>query len=289
MTITNELIETAVAAAIDAGRQVMEVYGTESFSVETKADTSPLTEADTRSHTVIAQQLASATPEIPVLSEEGIHLPFADRRHWRTLWIVDPLDGTKEFIRRNDEFTVNIALIARNTGEDTPSPVLGVVYAPALGTLYLGVQGRGAWRLPWPVDAQGTPSATRIIAEATGLPQKAARRPYTIVASRSHMSPETAAFIEKRRREYPDLDLITAGSSLKICKVAEGSAAEYPRFAPTMEWDTAAGDAVARAAGCEVMQWDPTQNAPAGPLSYNKEDLHNPWFLVCRERKHETK
>ena len=272
----SELLTIAVDASLAAGREVMDVYRRE-YTVTEKDDRSPLTEADTRSHQVIARRLEKYTPEIPVLSEEGAHMPWHDRRSWGAYWIVDPLDGTKEFIRQNGEFTVNIALMV---AEGTPA--LGVVYAPALGSLYTGIVGEGAYRYDRvPVGSAG-PGSERIM-----LPQESMirARPHTVVASRSHMSPETEAFVAERRREHPDLVQISSGSSLKICRVAEGSADEYPRFAPTMEWDTAAGDAVARAAGCEVLQWDaggPAGGGPAGPLRYNKEDLHNPWFLVRR-------
>lgn len=259
----------------------MDVYA-RPYNVAEKEDRSPLTEADTRSHERIESILPIATPEIPVLSEEGVHLPYEERASWKTFWMVDPLDGTKEFIKHNDEFTVNIALMTRTEG-GAVAPVLGVVYAPALETIFAGIVGHGAWRMKH-VPAEEPPSVEELRQHGTPLPDAAARtgRPYTIVASRSHMSPETATFIEERRRDYPDMELISAGSSLKICRVAEGTADEYPRFAPTMEWDTAAGDAVARAAGCEVLRWNDGTRAPDGSLQYNKQDLHNPWFLVRR-------
>lgn len=278
MSDLTTLLGAALAATVAGGREVMAVYRRE-YTVTEKEDRSPLTEADTRSHHAIMAHLSAATPEIPVLSEEGAQLPHAERTRWERFWLVDPLDGTKEFIKHNDEFTVNVALVERGV------PVLGVVYTPALGRLYLGVQGIGAWWVPQdPEDSAPEMDGQGEVTGATALPDAAlqALRPYTVVASRSHMSPETAAFVEQRRREYPDLELTSAGSSLKICRVAEGSADEYPRFAPTMEWDTAAGDAVARAAGCEVVRWDAAAGAPDGTLQYNKQDLHNPWFLVRR-------
>ena len=232
------------------------------WQVERKADNSPLTLADRKSHEVIAQALES-TP-YPLLSEEGAHLPYAERKDWQTLWIVDPLDGTKEFLKKNDEFTVNIALVTN--GE----PVMGVIYVPAKHRLFWGEKSVGAFTAP--VDSEtlhiGTP-------EALPLKGADANRPYRVVASRSHLSPETETFINDLRTHHNDLELVSAGSSLKLCLVAEGKADVYPRMAPTMEWDTAAGHAIALAAGCQVV------NATTGaPLVYNKADLHNPWFIV---------
>ncbi len=247
-----ELLDVAIRAALAAGRDIMAIYDDPAadFGIERKADNSPLTRADKAAHARIMTFLEPT--DIPVLSEEGAHLPFEVRRHWQRLWIVDPLDGTKEFIKRNGEFTVNIALVEDGT------PVMGVIYVPVKEQLYYGIQGEGAWK-------------------QEPKTQLCPPRPYTVVASRSHLSPETETFIEALRREHPDLQLVSSGSSLKICLVAEGRADIYPRHAPTMEWDTAAGHAIALAAGCRVV------DATTGePLTYNKEDLHNPWFIVRR-------
>ncbi len=283
-------VNAAITAALQAGAEIMQIYSRE-FSVEEKADRSPLTEADTRAHTEIDAVLAAWTPSIPILSEEGASIPVAERRRWQRYWLVDPLDGTKEFIKKNDEFTVNIALMETNAA-DTAAPAAGVVFVPATGILYVGVVWKGAWSIK--VEPEGTalagpgapakPDLTHIAKHGTPLPAvlEYIDRPFTVVASRSHLSSETQAYIDALRADHSDLELISAGSSIKICRVAEGSADEYPRFAPTMEWDTAAGDAVARAAGCEVLAWDAQAAAPAGPLTYNKNDLHNPWFLVRR-------
>lgn len=252
----NELLSLALDAARRAGKAIMEIYDDPKadWQIERKADNSPLTLADRRAHAVIAATLAPSG--LPVLSEEGVHAAWSERREWQRLWVVDPLDGTKEFIRRNGQFTVNIALVEGGV------PRLGVVYVPASGVTYYGTADGGARR----VDADGTEAV---------LPDDAGERPFTVVASASHMSPETAEYIDRLRQVRPDLRLVSAGSSLKLCRVAEGSADVYPRFAPTMEWDTAAGHAVAAAAGRRV-----TDAQTGLPLVYNKADLHNPWFIV---------
>ena len=228
---------------------------------------------------------SGSTEKVPILSEEGATIPYPERAGWQRYFLIDPLDGTKEFIKRNGEFTVNIALMERDgeaSAESVWKPVAGVVYAPDLGELFVG-SPEGAW---WWGDVRGL--TVPDVSDGEAMPRGALTgRPYTIVASRSHMSPETEEFVASRRREHPDLDLISAGSSLKLCRVADGSADEYPRFAPTMEWDTAAGDAVARAAGCEVLIWSADSDGaggtgPRGPVRYNKEDLLNPWFITRR-------
>jgi len=243
--------------AVIAGEKIMKVYSRE-FSVEYKKDSSPLTEADTASHRVIAQGLAALTPQIPVISEEGDQIPWEKRKSFKTFWLVDPLDGTKEFIKRNGEFTVNIALIEGN------SPVLGVIYVPVKGILYYGQKGSGAFR-----QARG------------GAPEKLERKllepgsPVRAVVSRSHPSAEVEEFL----KAYDVSSTVEAGSSLKFCLVAEDRADLYPRFGPTCEWDTAAGHAIAEAAGCSVTTLD------AGPLKYNKENPLNPGFVVSAVKK----
>lgn len=264
------MLEQVIQAALRAGQAIMEIYThpDTDWEVERKADNSPLTLADRRSHAVIAEAL-SATPH-PLLSEEGVHLPYDERKDWHTLWIVDPLDGTKEFLKRNDEFTVNIALVEDGV------PTLGVIYVPAKHMLYWGVKGEGAFRAE--VDA-----TTLQRSEAVRIPQDSATegRPFRVVASRSHLSPETQQLIDGLRTAHPDLDTVSAGSSLKLCLVAEGKADIYPRLAPTMEWDTAAGHAIALAAGCTV-----TDATTGEPLRYNKPDLHNPFFIVAPAAEH---
>lgn len=261
------LLQIALSAAVEAGEAIMKIYTHPDldWEVERKADNSPLTLADRRSHAVIAQAL-DMTP-YPLLSEEGCHEDYAVRKQWETLWICDPLDGTKEFIKRNGEFTVNIALVKGGV------PVMGVIYVPMSRTLFWGhteaFNGQiAAWRCE--VDETGS------LVEQTALPlNDDAERPYIVVASRSHLSPETEAFVAREREAHPGLELHSAGSSLKICLVAEGRADIYPRLAPTMEWDTAAGHAIALGAGCEVVKAEDGK-----PVVYNKENLLNPFFIV---------
>lgn len=238
--------------AKQAGEAIMTVYGRE-FSVEEKEDKSPVTEADLKAHTVIYEALQERWPEIPVLSEEGRSTPYEERCSWEWLWVVDPLDGTKEFIKKNGEFTVNIALVHQR------KPVLGVVVAPALGMSYWAKVDKGAFR--------------EVAGDIQQLPcQKRPEGVTRVVASRSHMSEETREFIEKLDGK---VELVSMGSSLKLCLVAEGSAEVYPRLAPTMEWDTAAAQAVIEVAGRSVVAWESGE-----PLVYNKPDLLNPWFVV---------
>lgn len=264
-----EYLHTALEAALEAGRDILDIYEdpSQDFGIERKADNSPLTLADKAAHRRIMHHLEPLG--LPVLSEEGQHLPYEERRRWDALWIVDPLDGTKEFIKKNGEFTVNIALVRE--GE----PLLGVVYVPVSGDLYFASSG-AAFKANVPC-VRPFPTAESVQAAAVRLPVAEAHGGFVVVASRSHMSPETEQFVSQMRSLHSEVQLISSGSSIKICLVAEGRADAYPRFAPTMEWDTAAGDAVARAAGCAV------RDAASGePLRYNKPDLHNPWFLVER-------
>lgn len=252
-----KLLKIAVDAAMEAGKKIMAIYNdpSQKFGIERKADNSPLTLADKTAHRCILRHLKSTG--IPVLSEEGATIPYQERKAWERLWIVDPLDGTKEFISRNGEFTVNIALVEHGT------PVLGVIYVPVTEILYAGLQGIGARRVE---DNVFITLPQPSLSNHTG---------FIVVASRSHPTPETDKYIHALRKEHHDIQLVSKGSSLKICLVAEGAADVYPRLAPTMEWDTAAGDAIARAAGKTVLDARTGQ-----PLTYNKPDLHNPWFIV---------
>lgn len=271
-----QYILLAIHAALRAGEEIRTIYNDPAadFEVEMKADHSPLTIADRKAHEAIARVLAE-TP-FPVLSEEGRSLPYDERCLWDTLWIVDPLDGTKEFIKRNGEFTVNIALVNQGT------PVAGVVYVPVKQLLYFAVEGLGAYRMEH-VTSVDNASLEQLMAASSRLPLGgAAHDDVVVVASRSHLNSETEDYINSLRNKLPDkhVTLISCGSSIKICSVAEGRADVYPRFAPTMEWDTAAGHAIARMAGYEMYRAGSDE-----PLAYNKDDLLNPWFIVEGKRK----
>jgi 3'(2'), 5'-bisphosphate nucleotidase len=269
------MVDAAIDAALEAGRQIMAVYAS-TFAVEYKDDRSPLTEADKRAHLAIEKILD--TTGLSVLSEEGRGIAPEERQHWQRYWLVDPLDGTKEFVKRNGEFTVNIALMERDTLPAGPlgtaAPIAGVLYVPAQDVLYFAWKGGGAYCQH---EAATLPRSTAYerAAQATRLPMSGAKRTYTIVASRSHQSPETEAFIRRAEEEHGTVQLTSMGSALKICLVAEGAADVYPRYAPTMEWDTAAGHAIANEAGRELI--DLSTNAA---MRYNKHDLVNNWFIV---------
>lgn len=266
----------AVDAAVKAGGAILEVYQSD-FAVETKDDKSPLTLADKKSHEIIKAGLEDFG--IPFVSEEGKSTTYETRKQWPTVWIVDPLDGTKEFIKRNGEFTVNIALI------ENQRPVMGVVYAPVPKWLYFSSVDIGAFKLtdiePDTFDKDETKAAEDrlqvLMQSGFRLPVDQSRETYTIVGSRSHGTPELEAFVEAKRKEKGDVEFIAAGSSLKICLVAEGAADIYPRLGPTMEWDTAAGQAVAQCAGARVYVHESGDD-----LKYNREDMLNPWFVVER-------
>ncbi len=254
MNYLREVIEIA----FQAGAAIMNIYNEGDFGVEMKSDNSPLTLADKAAHEIIVRGLKSTG--IPVLSEEADEeVSYSIRKDWKQLWIVDPLDGTKEFIKRNGEFTVNIALVENSV------PVMGVVYAPALKKMYYGSINSGAFVI------DGDSSTDKAIA----IGQNQFPDTFTMVGSRSHGSPETEAYIEEMKAKHGDVSFVASGSSLKFCLVAERKAHAYPRFAPTMEWDTAAGHAVLLAAGGNVVVWpDKTE------LKYNREHLRNPWFLA---------
>jgi 3'(2'), 5'-bisphosphate nucleotidase len=279
------LLTHALVAAIQAGMATLAVYRSD-FSVTQKSDDSPLTLADRQSHDIIEAALKPLG--FPILSEEGRHIPFAERKTWGTFWLVDPLDGTKEFIKRNDEFTVNIALIQDHM------PVMGIIFAPALGITYFAESTIGAFKLEDPIlvdrignAGPGSPALKlpEVMAKSTRLPLSTLTEdPYTIVGSRSHATRELEAFVDDKRRKFTNVSFIPAGSSLKFCLVAEGRAAVYPRMGPTMEWDTAAGQAIATCAGSHVKEYDAEK-----PLVYNKESLLNPWFIVSAPDKNRTR
>lgn len=251
-----QLLAEAIRIAQAAGAAILEVYNGPDFeqNVEQKGDSSPLTLADKRSHQVIAAGLAALTPDIPVLSEEGKQMDYAERSGWSRFWLVDPLDGTKEFIKRNGEFAVHIALV--ENGRAT----LGVVHLPVLNVTYAAVQGGGAHK--W---ENGTAQPIRVAQFAEN--QEGLR----MVASRSHMSAETAEYMAR----FQNPTTLSMGSSMKFMLVADGRADIYPRLGPTMEWDTAAPQVIVEEAGGSVLDFKTGQ-----PLRYNKENLLNEWFVV---------
>jgi 3'(2'), 5'-bisphosphate nucleotidase len=251
-------LDATCKIARDAGRAILEVYGRDDFTVARKSDDSPLTEADQVAHGIIVHALAQLDPKVPVLSEESTPEEHAARLTWTRYWLVDPLDGTKEFLKRNGEFTVNIALV------DDHRAVLGAVHAPVLDRMYSGVVDVGAWR----TDAGGTPEAIAVRSNAAA--------PLRVVGSRSHPSPELAAYL----RGLPPHVVTDMGSSLKICLVAEGTADIYPRLGPTSEWDTAAAQAILESAGGRMI------DLSGRPLRYNsKDDLLNPHFLAFGDQR----
>lgn len=252
-----------IKAALEAGAEIMKIYARE-FSVEEKEDKSPLTEADKQSHLTIKKYLDQT--EYPTLSEEGKQMDYSERKNWKTFWLVDPLDGTKEFIKKNGEFTVNIALI------EDGLPIYGVIYAPVLKKLFVGEVGQGAWVAE---SVEPSDDLDSIKQKAISIPKEKPAEPYIVVASRSHFSPETQEFVDKLKEEKGEIEFASMGSSLKICLVAEGVADIYPRFGPTMEWDTGAGHAIAKAAGKMVTDYKTGEE-----MRYNRENLLNNWFIV---------
>ncbi|MCB1791894.1 MAG: 3'(2'),5'-bisphosphate nucleotidase CysQ [Gammaproteobacteria bacterium] len=251
-TMGKQRAQQTLEIAKAAGEQILQVYEN-AFSVEFKDDRSPLTAADLAAHRVIAQGLGNLDPDVPILSEEGADIPFETRRNWHRYWLVDPLDGTREFVKRNGEFTVNIALVEHGQA------VLGVVHVPVTGVSYVGVLGEGAWKIVG--DGDWMPIAVR------------GRRatPTQVAGSRSHAGDSLARFLSRLGPH----EIVSMGSSLKLCLVAEGRADVYPRLGPTSEWDTAAAQAVVEAAGGRVTDTE------LHPLRYNtKESLLNPHFIV---------
>lgn len=235
-----------------AGKAILEIYDTSDIGVEYKEDNSPLTKADRASHSIILEELRAFRPEIPVISEESAEIPYEKRKEWNRFWLVDPLDGTKEFIKRNGEFTINIALLEEG------APILGMIMIPVRGAIYYGGRGTGAFRI------------SSLEAKAEQIKVCGGERRPVAAVSRSHLSEKTSRILE-------DLgaDAVNAGSALKFTLIAEGDADLYPRLGPTWEWDTAAGHAIAAAAGAVVCGLD------GQPLRYNKEILKHEGFLVC--------
>jgi len=249
--IENINLEVIKEIAKTAGDAVMKIYE-EDFSVEYKEDASPLTQADLESNAIICTALAEHYPDIPILSEENKAAAYVERKKWNDFWLIDPIDGTKEFVKKNGEFTINIALVHHGV------PVLGVVYAPVLGDMYAGKKGEGAFK-----------NGQRLPLTKNDHPEKMLR----VVASKSHLSAETQEFIDNLETEV--IEQVSVGSSLKLCMVAVGEADIYPRMGPTMEWDTAAAHAIVLESGKRVVQFESGEE-----VVYNKENLLNPWFIV---------
>ncbi len=258
MFYNNVDVKKLISVSRQAGDAIMEIYQ-HNFEVEYKNDKSPLTEADKKSNAVILEALLELYPEIPFISEEAKLIPYAERKNWKQFWLIDPIDGTKEFIKKNGEFTVNIALV------EDGIPVVGIVHVPAQNKTYYGVKGLGSF-----ISQDGTPEA-----KINGGAHYTTKEKVIVVGSRSHLSEETLQFVDSLKTQGKEVEFNSSGSSLKLCLVAEGSADVYPRFGPTMEWDTAAAHAVALYAGRKVTNHETKQ-----ALYYNKENLLNPWFIV---------
>lgn len=257
-------LKTAIEAALLAGKEIMNIYSRD-FEVEFKDDASPLTEADRAANTVIVN-LLKQTP-FPIISEESAQLPFEIRKNWESCWIVDPLDGTKEFVKKNDEFTVNIALVTAGV------PVMGIIFVPAEKQLYFAIAGEGK---AYKVSIEGDSNPETLFAKAESIQPQVHPSKIRVVGSRSHMNAETLAFTEELKDKGKEIEIVSKGSSLKLCLIAEGKADVYPRFAPTMEWDTAAGHAICKAVGVSVKDMN-----TGNEMQYNKENLLNNYFLVA--------
>lgn len=264
-----ELMNAAVNAAVEAGAKVLEVYHSDDFQVNLKSDNTPLTLADRTAHESIRAALSKT--RIPLLSEEGRNIHFEERKNWDLFWMVDPLDGTMEFIKRNGEFTVNIALMINNR------PMLGVIYAPIFQDLYFGIVGMGAFK-KMGINAALEPglNVKDLLQQSLQLPLLCNQHPM-LVASRSHLNDDTESFIREQREEHPSISITYKGSSLKLCMIATGEADIYPRFTRTWEWDTAAGQALIEAVGKKIISYEDGQ-----VLTYNKEDLANPRYVALR-------
>lgn len=250
------MIQQIVDISIQAGNAIMEIYN-QDFNIEIKSDNSPLTQADKNANAIIVNALKKIDHTIPIISEENKLIDFQERKNWQRCWIVDPLDGTKEYIKKNGEFTVNIALV--ENGE----PILGVVHVPAQKVTYFAEKNKGAFKI---INDNKVQLHIRKLAEDGIL---------KIVGSRSHQTPELIEYVTQQKEKFAQVEFVAAGSSLKFCLIAEGIADVYPRLGPTMEWDTCAGQIVATEAGAEVLRFDNNQ-----PLLYNKENLLNPFFIV---------
>ena len=264
--IIDKDLSIAIKASLNAGIEIMSIYDSV-FEVEYKDDKSPLTQADNKANDVINKFLIPT--ETPIISEENKQISYDVRKNWDRCWIVDPVDGTKEFIKRNGEFTVNIALVNKGV------PEIGVIYVPVVKTLYFAdVVNKYGFKSEF---SSHNASIEEVLDKAVVLQPKTPSDNIELVGSRSHMSKETLDFVETLKATGKKVDVVSKGSSLKFCIVAEGNADIYPRFAPTMEWDTAAGHAICSAVGLEVISKETNK-----PLLYNKKNLLNPWFIVSK-------
>ena len=265
----DEKLPELITIAVKAGKAILDIYDSDNHGVTYKDDSSPLTCADRASHDILTSGLQSLS-EYPVLSEEGRSIPFEQRKKWETFWLLDPLDGTKEFIKKNGEFTVNIALVHKGI------PVLGIVYSPVLEKLYFGSETYPSILIEH-IRVDTLADIETALANAKKLPVASDREQYTVVASRSHSNPQTEQFVQSLREKHGEINLTSIGSSLKLCLVADGTADIYPRLGPTMEWDTAAAHSVVLYAGGSVNEFESGM-----PLVYNKKELLNPFFVVER-------
>lgn len=263
-------IHDILTIAFEAGQKILDIYHAETFEVDLKSDASPVTIADKTAHYYIYEQLAAKYPDIPIISEEGEIPDFTTRQQWPYTWLVDPLDGTKEFIKKNGEFTVNIGLI------ENGSPIAGVIYIPAQETMYFASKEIGSYKLT---------DCTRILGQATEQLLEAAQKlplpkqhdGIHVVVSRSHFSSETESYLKQLAQQYSKVETISSGSSIKMCLVAEGAADVYPRLSYSMEWDTAAGEAIVKYSGAHVEVYPSKVQ-----MQYNKQQLKNPFHVVHR-------
>lgn len=263
---TEILLNFAIQASFEAGLEIMKIFKSDEFHVEHKLDSSPVTIADKNAHQIIVDILESTN--LPVLSEEGRNISYEERKNWERYWLVDPLDGTKDFVKRNTDFTVNIALIEKNI------PILGVIYIPVTKELFFGEKEMGSFK--YQVENENSDlQFENIFHKLQKLDATCRNENLTIVGSRSHVNAETVAYFDSLKTKYPNTEISSRGSSLKFCILAEGKAHLAPRIGPTYEWDTAAGHAILNAAGGYVYQWGGDTE-----LIYNKENLLNPNFLA---------
>jgi 3'(2'), 5'-bisphosphate nucleotidase len=260
----NLLYTTAIKSAVKAGIEIMKFVRSDDFEVILKSDSSPVTTADFKANTVITQILLAT--QIPVLSEEGIHLSYQERKQWTRLWVVDPLDGTKEFVKRNPDFTVNIALV------ENSRPIFGVIYLPVTQVIYFGSSDIGAYKKT--IETSDDLQIESLMSKSEKLNGICTSSVLQISGSRSHVNSEVSSFYEKMQNKYPGTVVSARGSSLKFGLLAEGAVHITPRIGPTYEWDTAAGHAIVNAVGGKILQWGTSEE-----LRYNKENLLNPNFM----------